>query len=88
MRYFPGARLPSGVPVTLVHARGDDVIDFADSVQLARTGSADRIQLLARDDDHALSKFCSRADPRASTLSADSELVSLVAALHDAQARS
>ncbi len=75
LRYFPGARLPAGVPVTLVHARGDDVIDFADSVQLAETGSGDRVQLLARDDDHALTRLC-----------AGGELVSLVAALYDAYA--
>jgi hypothetical protein len=76
LRYFPGAGLPPAVAVTLVHARADDVVDFADSLQLAQTGSADRVQLLARDDDHALTTLC-----------ASGELVTLVSALHDAYAR-
>lgn len=73
LRYFPGARLPATAPVVLVHARGDDVVAFADSVQLAQTGSADRVTLLARDDDHALTTLC-----------ASGELVALVSQLHDA----
>lgn len=58
LRYRPDATLPHGVPVTLVHARQDDVVPFADSELLARTGSPELVQLLARDDDHALTGLC------------------------------
>lgn len=75
VRYFPDARLPEGVPVTLVHAHQDEVIAFTDSVQLAQTGSRELVKLFARDDDHALSQLC-----------ASGELVTLVAACHDAPA--
>jgi predicted esterase len=62
LRYFPDAKLPTGVRVMLVHARQDDVIPFADSARLARTGSPELVTLLARDDDHALSTLCSSGE--------------------------
>lgn len=61
-RYLPGPVLPEGVPVTLVHARQDDVVPFADSEALAKTGSPDLVQLIARDDDHALSALCASGE--------------------------
>ncbi|HEX6244772.1 MAG TPA: hypothetical protein VFZ61_27825, partial [Polyangiales bacterium] len=72
LRYLPEAALPEGVPVTLVHARADAVIPFADSQQLARTGSPGLVKLLPRDDDHALTGCTSSG-----------ELASLVAACFD-----
>lgn len=73
LRYLPQAKLPENVAVTLVHARQDDVVPFADSEQLARTGSPALVTLLARDDDHALTALC-----------ASGELVALVARCFDA----
>ena len=73
VRYFSDAYLPEGVPVTLVHARQDEVIPFADSERLAQSGTPGLVRLLARDDDHALRGLC-----------ASGELVSLVAACCDA----
>lgn len=72
LRYLPAASLPVGLPVTLVHGRQDDVIPFADSARLARTGSPELVTLLARDDDHALSALC-----------ASGELAALVAECFD-----
>lgn len=57
-RYLPDPALPSAVPVTLVHGRQDDVIPFGDSEALARTGTPGLVQLIARDDDHALTALC------------------------------
>jgi predicted esterase len=62
LRYLPQARLPGGVPVTLVHAREDEVIPFADSERLASTGSPELVTLLPRADDHALSALCARGE--------------------------
>lgn len=73
LRYLPDAKLPEHVAVTLVHARQDDVVPFADSERLSRTASAGRVTLLARDDDHALTALC-----------ASGELVRLVAGCFDA----
>jgi hypothetical protein len=50
----PGARLPAGVPVWLVHGRADALIDVADSRVLASTGDAKWVRLFEVDDDHAL----------------------------------
>lgn len=72
VRYFPEAALPDGTRVTLVHARADEVIPFADSERLARTGTPGLVQLLPRDDDHALSQ-----------LTAGGQLAALVAACFD-----
>ncbi|HEX2677872.1 MAG TPA: hypothetical protein VHM19_14565 [Polyangiales bacterium] len=58
LHYNPNARLPEGVPVTLVHARQDDIVAFEHSERLARTGTPGMVELLARDDDHPLSKLC------------------------------
>jgi dienelactone hydrolase len=51
------ARLPAGVPIWLVHARGDDVVPIADSRKLARTGTPGLVRLVEVDDDHALHSF-------------------------------
>lgn len=61
-RYLPQAALPEGVSVTLVHARQDEVIPFADSEQLARTGNPALVKLIACDDDHALTALCARGE--------------------------
>jgi predicted esterase len=58
LHYRPDARLPEHVPVTLVHARQDDVVAFEHSERLARTGSPELVELLARDDDHPLTRLC------------------------------
>ena len=50
----PGARLPEGVPVWLVHGRRDDIVDPEDSRALAQTGTASLVQLIEVDDDHPL----------------------------------
>ena len=56
-KYRPSARLPSGVRVLLVHAPQDAVVPFAGSQALAATGSPELVELIERDDDHALSKL-------------------------------
>jgi pimeloyl-ACP methyl ester carboxylesterase len=50
----PTARLPSGVPVWLVHGRDDALIDIADSRALATSGDSESVRLVEVDDDHAL----------------------------------
>jgi len=55
--YRPAARLPQGVRVLLVHAPQDEVVPFAGSRQLAATGSPGLVELLEREDDHALSRL-------------------------------
>lgn len=72
LHYRPDARLPQGVRVWLVHARQDDIVPFADSEKLARTGTPGLVELLPRDDDHPLTKLCESG-----------ELLQLTAALHD-----
>jgi predicted esterase len=74
LHYRPDARLPEHVPVTLVHARQDDIVAFEHSERLARTGSAGLVELLARDDDHPLSKLCDSG-----------ELIALVERCYDRQ---
>lgn len=55
-RFFaPGAELPAGVRVLIVHATSDDIVPIAHSRALARTGTPEMVELLERDDDHALS---------------------------------
>ena len=58
LRYDPQARLPQGVPVTLVHGLRDELIRIEDSRQLASTGSADMVRLVEVDDEHDLSGLC------------------------------
>jgi predicted esterase len=58
LHYRPEARLPEAVPVTLVHARQDDIVAFEHSERLARTGTPGLVHLLARDDDHPLTQLC------------------------------
>jgi predicted esterase len=57
LHYNPDARLPEGVPVTLVHAPQDDVVDIEQSRRLARTGSPGLVHLIERDDDHPLTRL-------------------------------
>jgi len=54
LRYDPGARLPKGVPVILVHGLQDDVINIDDSRKLARTGTREMVRLIEVDDVHDL----------------------------------
>ena len=51
------AKIPPGVRVWLVHARGDDVVPIADSQRLARSGTPGFVRLFEVDDDHALHAF-------------------------------
>jgi predicted esterase len=57
VHYRPSVRLPAGVRVLLVHARQDEVVPFAGSEQLLATGTSGLVELIARDDDHALSRL-------------------------------
>jgi hypothetical protein len=50
----PGARLPEGVSVWLVHGRRDHIVDPEDSRALAQTGTASLVRLIEVDDDHPL----------------------------------
>jgi predicted esterase len=54
LRRIPGARLPAGVPVWLVHGLRDHLIDPEESRRLSCTGTPDRVRLIEVDDDHAL----------------------------------
>ncbi len=74
LHYRPDAVLPEGVPVLLVHARQDDIVAFEHSERLAQTGSRGLVQLLARDDDHPLTKLCESG-----------ELITLVERCYDEQ---
>jgi predicted esterase len=60
--YRPSARLPEGVRVLLVHARQDAVVPIEHSRTLARTGSADLVELVECDDDHALTQLMARGE--------------------------
>ena len=51
------AKIPPGVRVWLVHARGDDIVPVADSRRLARSGTPGFVRLFEVDDDHALHAF-------------------------------
>jgi predicted esterase len=55
--YRPGVRLPEGVRVLLVHARQDTVVSLEDSRRLAQTGTPALVELIERDDDHALTEL-------------------------------
>jgi predicted esterase len=50
----PGARLPEGVRVWLLHGLRDELVDVEDSRRLARTGSPELVRLIEVDDDHPL----------------------------------
>jgi predicted esterase len=52
--YRPGARLPEGVRVLLVHARQDAVVPVEHSRALAKTGTPALVELIECDDDHPL----------------------------------
>jgi predicted esterase len=54
LRYDPAARLPEGVPVTIVHGTGDTVVDIEDSRKLALTGLPGWVRLFEVDDAHDL----------------------------------
>lgn len=62
IHYNPEARLPLGVPVTLVHGLGDDLVPVEQSRVLARTGSPELVTLIERDDDHPLTRLCDSGD--------------------------
>lgn len=55
--YRANARLPANVRVLLVHAREDEVVPYAGSVQLAASGTQSLVELIERSDNHALSKL-------------------------------
>ncbi|HVM96673.1 MAG TPA: hypothetical protein VMT89_09805 [Candidatus Acidoferrales bacterium] len=46
--------LPRDVPIWLVHGIHDDVVDIAESRELARSGSPELVKLFEVDDDHSL----------------------------------
>ena len=48
------AELPSGVPVRIVHGRGDDVVPPEHSRRLAAAGDPEHVRLIEVDDDHSL----------------------------------
>lgn len=48
------AELPSGVPVWIVHGRGDDVVPPEHSRRLAAAGELEHVRLIEVDDDHSL----------------------------------
>jgi predicted esterase len=52
--YLSGPSLPEDVTVWLVHARGDDIVDIAESRRLAGTGTRDLVRLIEVEDDHPL----------------------------------
>jgi pimeloyl-ACP methyl ester carboxylesterase len=54
VRRRPGAALPTGVPVWLVHGLRDELIGVEDSRILAATGSPECVVLHEVDDDHPL----------------------------------
>jgi hypothetical protein len=54
-KYDPNARLPTGVRATLVHARQDDVVPFEHSQSLVAGCDPSLVELIACDDNHALS---------------------------------
>ena len=58
----------------MVHARGDDVVPFADSQRLARSGTPGYVRLIEVDDDHPLHAFV-----------ASGRLIETVQALWDAR---
>jgi hypothetical protein len=60
--YDPNARLPDGVPVILVHAVQDDVVAIEESRRLASTGKPACVELIERDDDHALTVLVSSGE--------------------------
>ena len=55
--YRPSVRLPAGVRVVLVHSRRDEVVPFDGSLRLAASGTKGLVELIERDDNHALSKL-------------------------------
>lgn len=62
VKYRPDAKLPHGVRVLLVHATHDEVVPVGGSRTLAATGSAELVELIECDDNHALSKLCERGE--------------------------
>jgi predicted esterase len=54
LRYDQSARLPEGVPVTLVHGARDQVVPLEDSRRLARTGTKELVRLIEINDEHQL----------------------------------
>jgi pimeloyl-ACP methyl ester carboxylesterase len=60
--YDPGARLPPGVTVWLVHGTRDSVIPPEQSRSLAATGDPGRVRLIEVDDDHPLHESVQRGD--------------------------
>jgi hypothetical protein len=54
LRYDENARLPEGVPVTLVHGTRDRVVPIEDSRRLARSGTEGLVRLMEVDDEHRL----------------------------------
>ena len=48
-------RLPSGVPIWIVHGSRDEVVDPAYSRRLAAAGDSASVRLIEVDDDHPLS---------------------------------
>jgi predicted esterase len=54
LRRRPGARLPEGMPIWIVHGTEDHLIDIEESRRLARTGTPEQVRLIEVVDDHSL----------------------------------
>ncbi len=54
--YDAQTKLPADVSIWLVHGTADTLIPFAESRELAKTGSAERVRYIEVDDDHPLRK--------------------------------
>ena len=54
LHYGLPAELPTGVPVWIVHGRGDAVVPPVHSRRLAAKGDPERVRLIEVDDDHSL----------------------------------
>ncbi len=54
-RQLPAA-LPAGVPVHLVHARGDEIVPVEDARAIAAASDPNWLRFQEIDDDHALSQ--------------------------------
>jgi hypothetical protein len=55
--YLPHIGLPTGVRVTLVHARQDEIVPIEQSRALAATGTPELVELIEVDDDHTLTRL-------------------------------
>jgi predicted alpha/beta hydrolase family esterase len=55
LKFSDAARLPKGARATIVHARQDQVVPFEHSQRLLAGTDPSLVELIACDDNHALS---------------------------------